>query len=193
MRANTSVSLEGIAEVTKRPLYTIRTSELGVKASYAEKALEAVFRRAEKWNAVVLLDEADLFLTKRTANDLDRNALVILFLHTLDYFKGVMFLTSNRVEEFDLAFASRIHLRIPFQSPDTEVRLRIWRIFLKDCVVDDTAAERLARDILINGREIRNLMRMSLLLSKHRNEELSEALIKSIYDHTKPKTATGGW
>lgn len=37
---------------------------------------------------VVLLDEADVFLEQRTLTDLQRNALVSVFLRVLEYYDG---------------------------------------------------------------------------------------------------------
>lgn len=47
--------------------------------------------------AVVLLDEADVFLEERDVRDLNRNALVSVFLRALEYYEGILILTSNRV------------------------------------------------------------------------------------------------
>ena len=46
---------------------------------------------------VVLLDEADVFLEERDVKDLNRNALVSVFLRALEYYDGILILTSNRV------------------------------------------------------------------------------------------------
>jgi len=174
--------LESMAELTHRPLYAISTSELGTVAKQAEKGLQDIFRRAEKWDAVVLLDEADLFLTRRTNKELDRNALVTVFLRTIEYFQGIMFLTSNRVEHFDPAFKSRIHLRVPFKNPTADTRALIWKTFLpRDW--DAAIAQRLGLALQLNGREIKNLVRVSRLVSKFKQQQLSEEIIRSIAEH----------
>ena len=59
---------------------------------------------------VALLDEGDVFLEQRTLTDLDRNALASVFLRVLEYYEGILILTSNRVGTFDEAFKSRIQL-----------------------------------------------------------------------------------
>ena len=48
-------------------------------------------------DTVVLLDEADVFLEERDVRDLNRNALVSVFLRALEYYEGILILTSNRV------------------------------------------------------------------------------------------------
>lgn len=146
----------------------------------AESNLREVFRRAEEWNAVVLLDEAELFLTKRTLEDLERNALVTVFLRTLEYFQGVIFLTSNMVSSFDPAFNSRIHLHVPYVEPDEETREAIWKRFLPQ----DTSPEMVTKlsKLKVNGREIKNLVRTASLLASHNNRDITEEDITKIYE-----------
>jgi hypothetical protein len=60
---------------------------------------------ATLWKAIVLLDEADVFLETREekGDNAERNGLVAIFLKELEYFSGIIFLTTNRVETFDAA------------------------------------------------------------------------------------------
>jgi hypothetical protein len=55
---------------------------------------------------VLLLDEADVYLERRAAQDVLRNSLVSVFLRSLEYYKGIFFLTTNRVRDFDEAAGS---------------------------------------------------------------------------------------
>jgi SpoVK/Ycf46/Vps4 family AAA+-type ATPase len=116
------------------------------------------------WECVVLLDEADVFLEERIQTDLQRNALVFVFLRVLEYYEGVLILRSNRVGLFDEAFMSRIQLALHYTSIDEEGRKQIWENFfeiLKDEVEDfklDKHKGKLsffARQKL-HGRQIRN-------------------------------------
>lgn len=43
-----------------------------------------------------MLDEAEVFLEERTQADLQRNALVSVFLRALEYYDGILILTTNR-------------------------------------------------------------------------------------------------
>ena len=67
---------ESIAEFCKRPLYTISAGDIGTSPSSVELGLGKALRLAEKWSAIILIDEADVFLEQRTTNDLVRNGLV---------------------------------------------------------------------------------------------------------------------
>ncbi|KAF2179336.1 hypothetical protein K469DRAFT_596320, partial [Zopfia rhizophila CBS 207.26] len=58
---------------------------------------------------IVLLNEADVFLAQRTIENTSNNSLVSVFLRQLEYYQGILFLTTNRVQTFNEAVASRIH------------------------------------------------------------------------------------
>lgn len=93
-----TLTAEGIAELLRCPLYMVTAGELGTDSRALEAELEKVLNLAHAWGAVLLLDEADVFLEKRTIQDIHRNALVSIFLRLLEYFQGILFLTTNRVE-----------------------------------------------------------------------------------------------
>lgn len=67
---------ECIAEATRRPLLSLTCGDIGTNEVTAERTLSKWFLLAEKWGAVMLLDEADVFLEKRSVSDLKRNSLV---------------------------------------------------------------------------------------------------------------------
>jgi len=64
-------------------------------------------------------------------HELQRNALVSIFLRQLEYFQGIMFLTTNRVETFDEAFQSRIHIALKYNDLDRKAKRIIWGTFLE--------------------------------------------------------------
>lgn len=103
-----TLTAEGIAELLKCPLYMVSAGELGTDPRVLERSLTDILDIAHAWGAVLLLDEADVFLEKRSIHDIHRNALVSIFLRLLEYFQGILFLTTNRVETFDDAFQSRM-------------------------------------------------------------------------------------
>jgi len=83
-----------------------------------ESNLEDIFDYAVTWGAILLLDDADIFLQDRDDNSIERNALVSIFLRTLEYFTGILILTTNRVATFDQAFRSRIHISLGLPALD---------------------------------------------------------------------------
>jgi SpoVK/Ycf46/Vps4 family AAA+-type ATPase len=103
---------------------------LSTKAAELEAQLCRIFQIASHWGAVLLLDEADVYLEQRSTQDLVRNGLVSVFLRKLEYCEGIMFLTTNRVPQFDEAILSRIHLTLRYDDLDKKTRERIWTQFL---------------------------------------------------------------
>jgi SpoVK/Ycf46/Vps4 family AAA+-type ATPase len=79
------------------------------------------------WGAILLLDEADVFLEARQPHDIHRNSLVSVFLRLTEYYQGILFLTTNRVETFDEAFQSRIHMGIRYDNLQPKARKKIWQ------------------------------------------------------------------
>jgi hypothetical protein len=79
---------------------------------------------------------------------LERNALVSVALRVLEYHRGVLFLTTNRIQAFDEAFLSRFSIgvlhpllvillstdsakAVKYPELDAEARLAIWRNFFE--------------------------------------------------------------
>jgi hypothetical protein len=58
-----------------------------------QESLQKAFTLAYRWGCVLLLDEADVFLQQRSGSDMNRNAVVSVFLRTLEYYSGILFLT----------------------------------------------------------------------------------------------------
>jgi len=155
-----TLTAESVAHASRRPLYAVSSGELGIDAKELEGNLARILDMASSWKAVVLLDEADVFLEKRSQHDLKRNALVSIFLRLLEYYQGILFLTTNRVKTFDEAFQSRIHVALKYSNLEVDARRSVWRNFLErieDGGVDvgNEGYDKLARHEL-NGREIKN-------------------------------------
>ncbi|KAB2569676.1 hypothetical protein DBV05_g11652 [Lasiodiplodia theobromae] len=104
--------------------------DIGEDAKTVEANLEENFQLAHRWGCVLLLDEADVFLQTRNKSDMARNAVVSVFLRILEYYSGILFLTTNKVGTFDDAFTSRIHLSLYYPPLDREQTKRIWEVNL---------------------------------------------------------------
>ncbi|OBT42291.1 hypothetical protein VE00_06372 [Pseudogymnoascus sp. WSF 3629] len=170
-----TLTAESVAEEMHQPLYSMSAGELGETAAEVEDSLELVLELTSKWNAILLLDECDMFLETRTTADIRRNRLISIFLKKLEYYRGVMFLTSNRISDFDPAFESRIHLTVHYPALDTDSRLHIWKTFVRmgnsDSRLSDKDLATLAENE-INGRQIKNIIKTGRLLSKQQKVPL---------------------
>lgn len=180
---------ECVAELTRRPLLSITSGDL---VPSVERSLSYFLTLGERYGALVLLDEADVYLEARRARDLKRNALVSVFLRALEYYRGVLFLTTNRVESFDPAFTSRIHVALHYRRLSDADRARIWannfdrlerdsagKVFIlpgaKDYVFeqDGDGVDEMGK-LRWNGREIRNALQTAVALAE--TEAVEEGL-----------------
>ncbi|CAI7676605.1 unnamed protein product [Penicillium pancosmium] len=185
-----TLTAEGIAELLRRPLYMVSAGELGTDSRTLEAELNKILDIAHSWGAVLLLDEADIFLEKRTIHDIHRNALVSIFLRLLEYFQGILFLTTNRVETFDDAFQSRIHVALRYGDLTSKAKRSIWKMFLervraiegvKVATFTEENYDMLSRHTL-NGRQIKNSVRTAQALAVNESSPLSMDHIKRVLE-----------
>lgn len=173
----------------------ITSGDLGTEAIVLETKLQDAFLKAKKWNAILLLDEADVFLQERDISQLKRNALVSVFLREIEYFDGILFLTTNRPGLLDEAFQSRVHLTLSLPDLTLKSQMKIWFLFLfpnRDPEKLSKSELALLRDIndltagqtqnggqALNGRQIRNhVMTASALAAKNGRENITFEEIK---------------
>lgn len=81
-----TLTAEAVADNTRKPLYILSAGELGNEAEQVERRLNEVLRLAEKWDAVLLFDECDVFLQQRSMDNLRHNEIVAVFLRCLTSF-----------------------------------------------------------------------------------------------------------
>jgi hypothetical protein len=159
-----TLTAEVYAEQTQRPLYVLELGELGTNVQQLEENLNRVFDRVARWNAVLQFDECEIFLAQR-GEDLERSAIVGSFLRLLDYYHGILFLTTNRAEVLDHAVRSRVMLKLDYPDLDHAARSVIWTTMLEAAglTLADGSIGELAETNL-NGRQIRNLTRLAKIL-----------------------------
>lgn len=165
-----TLTAEVYSEVIGRPLYSVQSSQLGTSADELEESLKTVLIRATRWNAILLLDEADVFIHER-GEDMGQNAVVGQFLRVLEYYKGVLFLTTNRATIVDDAIASRCTARVDYEKPTPQAQALIWSILSKKSGINLTplviqqAVKKLPH---LSGRDIKNLLKLSSYIARHR-------------------------
>lgn len=171
-----TLTSESVAEEMRVPLYLMSAGDLGYDPRKVESNLQNILEMCTRWNAVLLLDEADVFLEQRSLHELERNKLVSIFLRVLEYYEGTMFLTTNRVQTFDPAFQSRIHISLDYPELSIASRRTIWNNFLAssspDHVMSKEQLEELAR-LSMNGRQIKNILKIARLLASRKEEKLA--------------------
>jgi len=169
-----------IATAARKPLFSIGVADVGTNAGLVESNLEKVFDLATTWRAVLLIDEADVFLQSRARGQMgpttERNALVSVFLRVLEYFQGILILTTNQISQFDVAVQSRIHIAIRYEGLDKAQTVAIFKGFLNQYkakgLVQPDDFERIMvwveRDLSrrkFDGRQIRNVVTSAMGLA----------------------------
>lgn len=174
---------ECVAEYTHRPLFPITCGDIGETAKEVEQNLDQNFSLAHRWGCVLLLDEADVFLQARDKEDMRRNSVVSVFLRVLEYYSGILFLTTNKIGHFDEAFKSRIHVSLYYPPLDKKSTVQIWKMNLQRLVngkkyldvncdaILDYAKEhykRVSRGFgsTWNGRQIKNAFQTAIALAE---------------------------
>ncbi|MFG1400131.1 AAA family ATPase [Roseixanthobacter pseudopolyaromaticivorans] len=165
-----TLTAEVYAEIIQRPLYRVHSGQLGLNAAAMESALKDTLTRAQRWGAVMLIDEADVYI-KRREDDIAMNAVVGVFLRVLEYFNGLLFLTTNRIDDIDEAIVSRCIALIKFHPPNAAARRRIWSVMsdqfglsldspLLDALVETFPAT--------TGRDIKGLAKLVAKYCRHK-------------------------
>ncbi|KAI1754807.1 hypothetical protein F4782DRAFT_552755 [Xylaria castorea] len=187
-----------IKEKTKRLIQASISNQIE-----AEKSTDLI---PSKGNGSIMLlhggpGTADVFLEQRSLEDLHCNALAPVFLRVLEYYDGILILTSNRVGTFDKAFKSRIQLALHCRNLSKHRRTQIWGSFLsrlqeinEDRIdFDDLkdSVEGLAKHKL-NGREIRNIITTARQYVRWEWQQPNKQHIQLDYNMTREVIDTAG-
>lgn len=171
-----TLTAEVYSEVVGKPLYRVHSGQLGTTAASVESNLSGILRRAARWDAILLLDEADVYIRCRD-NDLEHNAIVAEFLRTLEYFNGLLFMTTNRIDDVDDAILSRCIATIKYEIPPKDDALRLWKS-LAEQFNADISDELIARLTEIfpqaSGRDIKELLKLTTKYCRGKQIPFSE-------------------
>ncbi|KAF2143197.1 uncharacterized protein K452DRAFT_247570 [Aplosporella prunicola CBS 121167] len=186
---------ECIAAFTRRPLMVLTCSDIGTEPTLVEANLTRHFKTARSWGAVLLIDEADVFMERRSSDDLMRNSLVAGFLRALEFYDGILFLTTNRVGSFDDAFISRIHVKLYYPEFNDRERQLVWDTFVQKLIKERKGYMRITIDakqylkgnemraVKWNGREIRNAFQTAVALAEYESIKDEEGNIELTDEH----------
>ncbi|KAJ4248772.1 hypothetical protein NW762_012610 [Fusarium torreyae] len=190
-----TTTAECVATYFHKPLFQITCGDLGSTADVVESRLETNFALASRWGCILLIDEADVFLEARQTENFDRNSLVAVFLRTLEYYSGILFLTTNRVGTFDEAFTSRIHISLYYPPLSQASTLAVFNVNLTriqarfkrkkergeaDLELDERSINAFIlgyyaknKEARWNGRQIRNACQTALALAEFEAQKLA--------------------
>jgi hypothetical protein len=160
-----------LASVLGLPLYRLDLAAVVDKyIGETEKRLDAVLSRAEESDVVLLLDEGDALLARRTAvsssNDRYANLETNYLLQRLGDYDGILVVTTNAADRIDTAFQRRMDTVVEFPLPDVAERLGIWRLHLpREHAVSDAVLADVATRCRLTGGVIRNAALHATLLA----------------------------
>ena len=158
-----TLTAEVYSEIVKKPVYSVHSGQLGTNPDDIDKRLETILNRASKWGAILLLDEADVYIRKRD-NSMDHNAIVAAFLRKIERFEGIMFLTTNRSEDVDDAISSRCIAIIDYDYPEKEDLAKIWSVLSTnyDVSLNDEIIDHLVNTYSgITGRDVKEILKLA--------------------------------
>ncbi len=160
-----------LASTLQMDLYRVDLSSVVNKyIGETEKSLNQLFTRAEEQDVILLIDEGDALLTRRTdvhnSNDRYANLETNFLLQRLESFEGIVIVTTNAGDRIDSAFQRRMDAVIEFRLPEAQERWTIWQLHLPD----DHSVERqtlmeIAGRCAMTGGQIRNAVLHASLLS----------------------------
>ena len=176
-----TLTAHGIAELTHRPLYIVGAGDIGTSPDAIDKCLQRIFTMVGNWNGIVLIDEADVFMSKRTDYDVDYNACVSVFLRLIETYYGILFLTTNRDHNIDAAFDSRIHVRLRYNELEEDGRALVWSESLKRYNVNGVNVDRLKKAKL-NNREIANIVQLAYISGGGEPDKVTQGSIEGFID-----------
>ena len=174
-----TLTAEVFAEATERPLLSVQAAQLGISPDNIEQNLRAILRKGSRWNAVVLIDEADVYINERGL-DLDQNAIVAAFLRILEQHTATIFMTTNHIDRVDDAIISRCLARIDYQMPSVEAQKRIWQVLnrLNDTGLSDYQIDRMVADNPdLSGRDIKQLLKLASLWAESQGSEVDRSTV----------------
>ncbi len=155
-----------LAKSFKKPVLSFDCSKiLSMYVGESEKNVRKIFETYQdiclksKLSPVLLLNEADQFLSTRTTSsgggaEKMHNQMQNIFLEQIEHFDGILIATTNLLETIDTAFSRRFNYKIAFKKPNFEERVLLWeRLLPKNAPFEkDFNAKKLAEFALTGGQ-----------------------------------------
>ena len=138
-----TMTAHAIAKMLNKKIVIVNYAEIESKyVGETSKNLVSLFRFAKDNDAVILFDEADALLSRRvtamhSATDVSVNQTRNTLLKILDDYDGIIFFTTNFIQNFDSAFIRRISSHVKFELPNNEARYSLWNHYLLDTIPCD--------------------------------------------------------
>ncbi|KAG8422105.1 hypothetical protein J3459_010690 [Metarhizium acridum] len=157
--------IESVAQLAGKPLFSVGVADIGLNPEHVERNLEALFELRCKLASRVIIVSCSL-------------------LRVLEYYDGILILTTNRIRQFDIAVQSRVNLGIKYGDLEKDQKLNIIKSFLgqlsaenlesQDKIMEWIDEEEEGREQIkpLNGRQIRNILFSAASLAMKDNTPL---------------------
>jgi hypothetical protein len=180
-----------LASVLKMDVYRVDLASVVNKyIGETEKNLGRIFALAEELDVILLLDEGDALLARRTSvqtsNDRYANLETNYLLQRIESFEGILLLTTNAADHIDSAFQRRMDVVVDFRAPEAAERWIIWQLHLPvEHEVDMQLVREIAARCQLTGGQIRNAVLHAAMLAldeqKRLRSEHLEAAVQREY------------
>jgi SpoVK/Ycf46/Vps4 family AAA+-type ATPase len=173
-----TTAAEIIARELQIDLYRVDLSQVSNKyIGETEKNLAKVFDMAESSGALLLFDEADSIIGKRSevkeSKDRYANQEVGYLLQRMEAYSGVAILTTNLPNAIDSAFMRRIKYSIRFEYPNQEQRAMIWGKAFPPKAPKESLPPSLLAQLNISGASIRSIALSAAFLAATEKSAIS--------------------
>ncbi|KAH8751644.1 hypothetical protein F5883DRAFT_577668 [Diaporthe sp. PMI_573] len=112
-----------LAEQHKAPMFLFSPAQHENNAESLELFVDIIFQLCSRWKAVLLMDEGDVYLSKRFAG---HSAVVAVFLRHIELYRGLLIVTTNRYNAMDDAVIDRVSLPVEYPSLTNTQREELW-------------------------------------------------------------------
>lgn len=134
------------------------------------------------WNYYESVDQK---LDHLRGNDINQNAIVGTFLRTLEYYTGILFMTSNMETAIDDAIMSRATAHLIYEAPSKEDQVKIWNVLINQFEVKELTNKDVIKIVdkypNLVGRDIKALLKLAVMYSKGKNEKIAITTIDKIH------------
>lgn len=158
-----------LAKQTGRNIFKVDISETkSMWFGESQKIIKKIFSdykqllKMEKQAPILLFNEADAIISRRKAAGSTsvadtENAIQNIILEEMEIFEGILFATTNLVDNMDAAFERRFLYKVNFQMPDIKISAKIWKSKLP--FLSENEATQLAERYDFSGGEMQNIAR----------------------------------
>ncbi|KAI4274783.1 MAG: hypothetical protein L6R35_006313 [Caloplaca aegaea] len=109
----------------------------------------------------------------------------------MEFYEGILILTTNRIRMFDVAVQSRVHLAVRYQEFSDRDRKQVFMNFYDQLTTQNCDELSLLKDYIkdfdetFNGRRVRNVFSSALALAREEGRNVLVSDLKKVVKVTK--------